>query len=173
MDPEYRYYAISLKGEELGIGPTRVCRRWVDENGHAHDEVYVNESAWTPTSELAEAESGDGTTEAHPLTETVALGWIDVQLGRKISYDPVDGKYNYFALLHDDHDSVDKAREVIREWTTPQGYNHEERYTPDAGWTRSYLRDDINRSHKSLWLKPITEEDVERYKELEAERRSR
>ncbi|NGY59894.1 hypothetical protein G7043_13270 [Lentzea sp. NEAU-D13] len=171
MDPEYRYYAISSRGNVVGIGPTQVCRRWVDETGKTHDEVYVNESGWTPTTELAEAESGGRGTEAHVISPVTASAFVDVQEGRGVSYDPVDGKYDHFAWLDDDKSSLDDAWRIIRTWTSPQGYHLENTYTIDSGWVRSHVREDVQDARKGGWLMPITDEDAERYKEIVAARR--
>ncbi|WET81049.1 hypothetical protein P3102_07405 [Amycolatopsis sp. QT-25] len=171
MSPEYQYYAISIRGNDLGLGPTQICRRWVDEDGR-HDEVYTKAASWSATSELIEAESGQFETEARAISARLALSLVEIQSGRGVSYEPSDGRYSYFAWLADDKSSLDDARQVIRTWKSPQGYSMEESYTFDSGWERSYLYQDVRDARKSGWLMSITEEDVERFKEIVAERRS-
>ncbi|MBB5855717.1 hypothetical protein ACFQ05_35600 [Amycolatopsis umgeniensis] len=172
VDSGYQYYAIVIKGRPRWDESGAVSRRRVDETGCAHDEIYTTESGWTSTTELAEAESGDQATEAHAITAALASSFVDIQSGRGVGYEPADGKYRYFAWLDDDKSSLDDARQVIRTWTTPQGYDFENTYTLDSGWQKSDLRLDVRDARKSGWLKPITEEDAKRFKEIVAHRRS-
>ncbi|WP_258951531.1 hypothetical protein [Lentzea californiensis] len=171
MDPEYRYYAISLRENEVGVGPTQVCRRRVDDTGETHDELYLTGSGWVPTTELTDAQSGDRGTKATELSPGTAEVFIDVQDGRPASFEPKDGKYTYYAWMDDDKFSVDDARGVIRTWTSPQGYRMENKYTFDEGWVRSYLRQDVDTDRKSGRLKEITEEEAARFKEIVDARR--
>ncbi|MET9226180.1 hypothetical protein [Lentzea sp. NPDC003310] len=77
----------------------------------------------------------------------------------------MDPEYRYWAWLAEGKSSVDDAREVIRTWTSPEGLDQEESYLPDSGWKTTWTYQDVRDQHKRGYLLPITEDDVERFKQ--------
>ncbi|GAA2777500.1 hypothetical protein [Crossiella cryophila] len=82
---------------------------------------------------------------------------------RSEHYDPVDGEYTYFGWVREG-DPSDQLSELLRHWTTPQGHHHEQRYTHDRGWVRSWIWEDVKDNRKSGWVLPVTAEAAERFK---------
>ena len=74
-------------------------------------------------------------------------------------------EYRYWAWLSEGKSSVDDAREVIRTWLSPEGREREESYLPGSGWETTWTYQDVLDQHKRGKLLPITEADVERFKQ--------
>lgn len=170
MDQPYEYYAIVTLAYPWVEDPALVCRRRTDEAGRVCEEAFTSELAWVPSTELSRVESGEGKGEAHPITAEAASRFEKIQHFRIVDQAPVNGDYVYFAWVDGNSSATDPAG-VIRTWTSRQGFELEQYFDPDLRWRSSDLRDDIRRGREGGSLVEITEEDVERFKELLAERR--
>jgi len=73
----------------------------------------------------------------------------------------MDREYRYWAWLSEGESSADRAKEIIRTWTNPEGRDREESYTPE-GWKTTWTYQDVLDQHKRGKLLPLTVEDVER-----------
>ena len=171
MSPQYEYYAILTKRRPSVDDPAGMYRRWTDENGQSHEECYLNRLEWEPTDPLAAILSGAASSEARPVPEKTGRAFEAIMYARVHKDDPVDGKYTYFALVEEDEGfPLDNPKGVIRTWISPDGNRLEAWYNHRDYWRRSSVRHDIQDSREFGDLVPITEEDVERFKEIAAQR---
>ncbi|MGW6932417.1 hypothetical protein ACWGE0_20355 [Lentzea sp. NPDC054927] len=162
MNRRYQYYAIVTESHPHEDEPVGVVRRWVDQDGQAHDEGYSPGLTWIPTDDLVALESGHAGAEARLISEEAAQRFEAVQRSRFHPDNPADGKYDYLAWVDADH-PADNPVGVIRTWVTAGGTDREQMYSRGiGGWVPSFVRDDIGRGHVDGTLLPITAEDVER-----------
>lgn len=161
MKRQYRYFAVVTALCPYAEDPAGVVRRWIDDEGRTHDESYTHRLAWEPSETMLMIESGRATAGLVPITEEAGLAFEAIQHARAHRFDPVDGKYDYFAWV-DGEFTADNPRAVIRSWTNPAGNPMEQRYVHGEGWKFSSLRDDIGRGRENGDTVLITEEAAER-----------
>lgn len=171
MNPRYEYYAILTPDQPSVDDPCGVSRRWFDDDGRCHEESYLRRLAWEPTNDLTLIESGVSSAVARPISEETARAFEAIQYARVHKDDPVDGKYTYFALVEEEEGfPLDNPKGVIRTWTSPDGNRLEAWYNHRDYWRRSSVRHDIQDGREFGDLVQITEEALDRFKEIAAER---
>ncbi|SDH05532.1 hypothetical protein SAMN05216553_11567 [Lentzea fradiae] len=79
-------------------------------------------------------------------------------------------KFQYFAWLSEDKESVEDAREVARIGTGTDGRAVQERYTAELGWVPTDLVDEVQELRRMGWLMTIDPWEVERFKIALAQR---
>lgn len=149
-----QYYAITTNDFPTVEEPALVARRWTDAHGKVHEEAFVSALAWRPYPALSEILAGSPTADAHPITEEAGLAFEAIQRARVNAYDPADGTYAYFRLIENG-----RTIATIRTWTSPQGYDMEEKLT-ENGWQRSYVRSKLERDSTGGDLIQITREEA-------------
>jgi hypothetical protein len=82
-----------------------------------------------------------------------------------------EGDYQYFAWLRDKHVELADAMGIFRTWRGSKDvYKPDERYTPDSGWVDTLWMYEVRTERKRGWLKWITNEEAEQFKEILAAR---
>lgn len=144
-----KYFAV---GKEL-------CRRRLDENGNTLDEIYVHGSSWQPSGALREP----GTAVVRRIPEEDA-GRFLAQYRAQLLHPRENGPaYAYFAWVDWGFTSAEPAA-VLRNWTSPRGYEMEESCAPGSEWRRSELRYEWHRGKIDGRFEPITEQTAERFR---------
>ncbi|MEU7479424.1 hypothetical protein AB0A63_25780 [Lentzea sp. NPDC042327] len=85
--------------------------------------------------------------------------------------EPEDGQYSYLAWV-DWGSSSAEPDAVIRTWTSPQGYDLEERYITESGWMRSRVREELDRGRRDGRLDPIDKATADQIVERWEQRRA-
>ncbi|MFI6095425.1 hypothetical protein ACIA8G_07735 [Lentzea sp. NPDC051213] len=161
MNRQYQYYAVVNERHPDEEDPVGVLRRWVDQDGQAHDERYSPDLVWIPTDDLVMLESGRSRAQARPISEEAAQRFEAIQFSRFHGDEPADGKYDYLVWVDADH-PADNPLGLIRTWIMPSGSDREQIYVPRFdSWRHSFVRDDIGRGHVDGTLVSITEEAAE------------
>ncbi|MDX8149281.1 hypothetical protein SK854_44665 [Lentzea sp. BCCO 10_0061] len=163
MSPRYEYYALLTDFHPVLDGSNGIVRRWTDDAGQVHDELYSQRLLWESTRDLAMIENGEWQATACPIPEEAVEAYEAAEYARVHADDPLDGEYSYFAQV-EDNTSVDNPTSVIRMWTAPNGHEKEQQHIggPGYAWKASYIQMDIYDGRNRGDLVPVTEEAATR-----------
>ncbi|WP_439661810.1 hypothetical protein ACSHWB_10050 [Lentzea sp. HUAS TT2] len=166
----YAYFAIVTDAHPRPEEPAVMCRRWVDDGGQVHDEVFTSDLMWSPSTALSSAETGSG--EVHQVDVETAARFQKAVRERALQVVSSDEQYSYLAWV--DQGSVpDDPTGLLRTWTTAQAFEREERYVAGSGWERSYVREDWQRGrHNGRFVQidqATAEQIVQRWEQRRAE----
>ncbi|ANZ37701.1 hypothetical protein BBK82_18205 [Lentzea guizhouensis] len=175
MAQQYEYFAILTPDRPSPEDPLVMCRRWVDDDGQVHEEVFTSQLVWVPSTAMRSATTSDAAAhgvEVRRVDEERAARFQDSVRDWVRRDETWDGRpYSYLAWL--DGSTVDDPTGVLRTWTTEQGGEQEQRYLPGTGWRDSYIREDWHRGRQDGRFDPIdkatAEEIIERWEQRRAE----
>lgn len=164
---QYEYFAIVDDAHPSPEEPAALRRRWVDDGGRVHDEMFTTELVW------ATVPAPDGV--PHRVGVEVATQFQEALRERALRHGQPDApvaQYTYFAWVEDWGKTQEDPTGLLRTWLTPGGFEREERYTPGSGWARSFVREEWHRGRYDGRFDKIDHAAAERIIELWEQRRT-